>query len=131
MAGERFYQPAVQLRRRHAPVPDLGGTHHGAHELVETLLARGRDRDDGDAGHLGQPVCHFGDEITQVLLLVLDQVPLIDGDDERAAFLGDVLGDGQILMLERALGIDDDDDDLGEADSADGVARRKLLGACR
>ena len=47
--------------------------------------------------------------------------------DERAAFFRDAVSDRQILMLEGTLGVDQEYDDLGKADGAHGIARRKLL----
>ena len=66
-------------------------------------------------------------QIAQRLLLVLDEVPLVDRDDERTALFGDHVADGQILLLERPFGIDQQHHDFGKADGAHGIAGRKLF----
>ena len=114
--GHRLHEPAIELRCRHAAVPHLGRGDDGAHQLVEALLTSGRHRNDGDARNLGEAVLHLGDELLQVFLLILDQVPLVEGNDEGAAFLCHEITDGEILMLERTLSINDEHNDLGEAD---------------
>ncbi len=56
---------------------------------------------------------------------------LLTAMTEGAALLGHEIADGEILMLERALGVDEQDDDLGKANGAKGIAGRKASRRCR
>ena len=81
-----------------------------------------------DARYLRQPVLDEGPQLLELLLLVRNQVPLVDGDDEGSPFVRHEIADREVLLLEGMLGIDQQHDDLGEADGAHGIAGGELLG---
>ncbi len=58
---------------------------------------------------------------------VLDQIPFVHADDERAAFALDQIGDAQVLLLERRLRIHQHDHHFGEADRIERVGDRELF----
>ena len=57
----------------------------------------------------------------------LDQIPLVDGKHQRAAFALDQVGDAQILFLELVLGVHHQHDDFGETHGAQRVGDGQLL----
>ena len=67
-------------------------------------------------------------QLGEALVALADQIPFVDGDDERAPLLLDQIGDLQILLLERLLRIERQHHDLGKADRLQRIADRKLLG---
>src|SRR5690606_10785693 len=123
----RLSQPSIEVRRRHAPVPGLIDLHHGAEEPVESTLRQGGYGHKGDARDLRQLFGRRFPQLAQQRLLFRDEVPFVDGDYERAAFLGDEATEGEVLVLERRLCIDQQDDNLCETDRAERIGGRELL----
>ena len=60
-------------------------------------------------------------------LAVLDQVPFVHADDERAALALDQVGDAQVLLLERRRRIHQHDHDFGKAHRVERIGDRKLF----
>ena len=58
---------------------------------------------------------------------LLLQIPFADREDQRAAFLLDQIGDALVLFLERALDVDQHDDDFGKAHGVERVGDRELF----
>ena len=59
-----------------------------------------------------------------VAALLVEQVPLVVGHDERAAGVDDLLDDPDVLLGDRLLGVDEDDRDLGLLQGGLGAQRR-------
>ena len=76
---------------------------------------------------LRQPILNEFPQLLELLLLVAHEVPFVDGNHEGPPLVRHHLADRQILLLEGMLGIDQQHDDLGEADGAHGVAGGQLL----
>ena len=57
----------------------------------------------------------------------LDRVDLVEGDDDRAPFALDEIGDPGVLLFERRLRIDENDHHLGEPDGVERIGDRQLL----
>ena len=62
-----------------------------------------------------------------MLVLVLDQVPFVDRDDQSAALALDQIGQRQILLFERDSGIEHQHHDFGILDRAQAIAHGQLF----
>ncbi len=67
-------------------------------------------------------------QLLELLLLVADEIPLVDGDDEGAPLVRHHLADREVLLLEGMLGVDQQHHHLGEAQRTHGIAGGELLG---
>ena len=70
----------------------------------------GRAPGPGQGGR--QPVAEF----CQCLTAVLDDIPLVEGDHQGAAFVEHHLGDGEILLFQQLGGVHHQHHDLGQTD---------------
>src|SRR5690606_30866677 len=76
-------------------------------------------------GHLYELSLDLAVEIVAALLV--DEVPLVEGDDQRAPCLGDRADDAGVLLGQRHAAVDDDDRDLGPIDRRARAQARVVL----
>src|SRR6516162_9006292 len=127
MPRDRLDEPAIELGRGYPPVPDVIGAKYRVHQAVEPDAGACRERYQRNARDLRQPLVQLRAQMPETPLLVHNEVPLVDADDEGAPFLDDLRGDRQILMLEGVLRIDQQHDDLSEAHGTYRVAGGELF----
>ena len=84
-----------------------------------------RDRNDGNAAELRQRDLEPALQLLEGGLGILHQIPLVDGEDQRAALFLHLAGDGEILLLQQIGGIQHQDHHLGKADGLAGLLARK------
>ena len=91
------------------------------------VAGEARERHHRRAPHLRQQPRRLLLQLLQQALLVGDEVPFVEADDEGAALLLDEVDDRQVLLLERDRGVEQHHHDLGEAHGAQGIGDRELL----
>src|SRR5680860_741678 len=84
---------------RYPAVPYRVGLEHRAHELVEPLAAQAGDGHQRHAFDLRQEPATSLAQFVQAFLPFANEIPFVDGDDERPAFLRDQSRDLQVLLL--------------------------------
>ena len=67
--------------------------------------------------------------VEEVAAVVVDEVPLVEGEDEGPAGLGDHRQHALVLLADRLAGVDQHDGDLGRLDGAGGAQAGVVLGA--
>ena len=97
------------------------------HQTVEPLAGQRRHRDQRHALHLRQLLVGLLAQLRDGAAGVLLQIPFVDRDDDRAAFLLDQIGDALILLLEGVLDIEQHDDDFGKAHGVERIGDRQLF----
>ncbi len=127
MALDHFLKPAVERGCGDAPVPERIGGDGRLHELVQILAAQCRDGDHRQAAQLRQGFTQSELQLSQARLLVFHPIPFVERNDKRTALLLHEIGYLQILLLERRLGIDDQNHHFGKADGAQGIGDRELF----
>ena len=120
-------QPAIEPPGGDARVPDRVRRDHSFHQLVEMRARQAGNRDHAQAAQLRQQTVRLGAQLLRHHALVLDQVPFVEPDHDRPALALGEIGEGQILLLERDRGVEQQNDDLGEADRAQRVGDRELF----
>ena len=126
MRRHRILEPAVQRIGRDAAVPHRVGVDHRLHQPVEALAVQAGDRDDRHALDLRQPVVGLGAQLAG-RACPPSEVPLVHAEHQRPALALHQVGDAQVLLLERPLGVHQHDHHLGEADRVERVGDRELL----
>ena len=111
-------QPLVEGAGGDALFPGGEGAADGGGEFVDGAAGFGGDVDaDGPGDALEFAV----DLLVEVEPAVgVDQVPLVEGDDQRAAGLDDLGEDALVLFADDLAGVQQDDGDLGGLDGAGG-----------
>src|SRR4051812_33930185 len=95
---------------RDAGGPRLEGRLHPRHEPVHVAAGAGRDVGSGGPGHLHELLLDLALEVVAALLV--DLVPLVVCDDQRAPRVDDLLHDPDVLLGDGLLGVDEDDSHL-------------------
>ena len=102
-------------------VPGLQGGLEGGHQPVDVPPGARRDVDPGRPRDLDQVPLDLALEVVAALLV--DEVPLVVGDDEGPAGVDDLLDDPDVLLGDRLAGVDEDDGDLGLLERGLGAQR--------
>ena len=97
------------------------------HQPVHVTAGQRRDVDPRRPLDLDEVALDLALEVVAALLV--DQVPLVVGDDERAPGVDHQLDDPGVLLGQRLLGVDQDDRDLGLLQRGLGAQRRVVVGA--
>src|SRR5829696_2665992 len=119
----------VELRGRDAPVARLVGAQGEREEALDALALQGGDGDDRrpfEELHLEAQVAL--ERGGRAGLLVGDGVPLVDGEDDRAARVERVAGDVGVERRHALDGVDDDDRHVGALQAPARHQDRQLLG---
>ena len=66
-----------------------------------------------------------------LLAVLVDEIPLVGDDDERAARVDNLLDDSHVLLGQRRRTVDEDEGDLGLLDGGLGADGGVVVGACR
>ena len=93
MTFDRHLQPVVEVAGLHLGRPVGMGLEHRRHQLFQAAPGFRRQGDDRRALHLRQLPLGFLDELGQLGLRILDQVPLGQDENQRPAFTLDQIGD--------------------------------------
>src|SRR6185312_8917227 len=120
-------EPAIELGGRDVGVPDLLGGKDRLHQPVDVAAGEARERYQRHAAQLRQQAFAGFAQPSQRAGLVLDQIPFVEGDDEAAPFPLDQIGECQVLLFEGDRGIEQQHDDLGILDRAQGIGHCKLF----
>ena len=120
-------EPAVELGRRDPLVPDLVNKGDVFHQSVEAVAGLAGHRDRADATDLRQQTLGHLAQFSQLFLTVVDQVPLVEGDDRRPALADDEIRNLQVLLFKRDGRIKDDDHHFSKTDGAQCIGDRKFL----
>ena len=83
--------------------------------------------DNGYTFHLWQRLFQAIPQALGGICLIADDVPLIGRDHQCATFVDHPTGDGQVLAFQHRLTVQDQDDDLSEADGPRRITGRQFL----
>jgi hypothetical protein len=97
------------------------------HQAIEPLSGQTRHGDHRNALELRQLFLGLLAQAADAADLVVEQVPFTTGKNDGAALPLDQIGDALLLLLKGRLGVDQQDDDLGETNGVDRVGNRQLL----
>src|SRR5690606_40231282 len=95
----RILEPAVELAGGNALRPYPPRIERCAHQLVYPLAGKGGNRDQGHIAHLSQPVVQSGTNTVEQLAWPIRHIPLVNRDNQAAAFLNDLVGNSQVLSF--------------------------------
>ena len=101
--------------------------HHRRHQPIKSLAAARRQCNNRHALDLRQHAIDFFAQPRTNARLALDQVNFIEGDDDRAAFALDKIGNPDVLFFKRRQGIDQDNHDFGKTDGIERIGDRQFL----
>ena len=129
MARHRVRQDPVELRRwarrRRRSPRDVQGLVEDPADALAGQRADGEDGREVQEGHLPADAL---DVLVERLAVLLDEVPLVDGEDEADALLDDVAGDVRVLRGQPVLGVEDEHADVRPADGLEGTHGGVALG---
>ncbi len=108
-------------------VPRLERGLERRHELVDVAAGPGGDVDARRPGDLHELALDLALEVVAALLV--EQVPLVVGDDQGATGVDDLLDDPDVLLGDRLFGVDEHDRDLGLLQRGLGAQRGVEVGA--
>ena len=94
---------------------------------LHALAGEGADLQHGGVGQEGEPVGHVDGGGGPPL--GVEQLPLVEHDDDRAAGGVDALGQALVLMGDALGGVDDEQRGVGPVDGLEGPHQRVVLGA--
>ncbi len=127
VCGNRRLEPAVEDAGGHTLVPSLTRLERSFQQLVEPLAGGRRHRNHRHTFKLRKAVLERGTNAVEKAAGVLGNIPFVDGDDECAAFLDNMVGDFQVLYLKTFGRIEQQYDDFGKVDGVAGVGDRQLF----
>ena len=129
VCGDELAEERVELSGGDTRLPAFEGGVEGTHDAVGVPSGLRSQVDARCPLDLNQ----FALELVLDLLLALlvNEVPLVGDDDERAARVDDLLNDTHVLLGQRCRTIDEDEGDLGLLDRGLGADGGVVVGARR
>ena len=109
--GHDLAEEGVEAAGRHAGVPRLERRLDRRHQPVHVPPGEGRHVGPRRPRHLHELLVDLALEVVTALLV--EGVPLVVGDDERATGVDDLLHDADVLLRDRLGRVDEHDGDLG------------------
>ena len=125
--GDELAEEGVEPAGRDPVLPGLERRVQGRHQLVHVPAGARRDVDPRRPRHLHEVALDLALEVEAALLV--EQVPLVVGDDQRAAGLDDHRDDAGVLLGQRLARVDQDDGHLGPVQRRLGAQGRVVVGA--
>jgi hypothetical protein len=121
------FEPAVEFAGRDSPVPGFTKGEGGAEQLVYALAGDCRDGQQRRLFQLAEAFLKRALDPVEQRRGIFGDVPLVQCKYQRPAFLEHLRGDLQILDLEPAGGVQEEDHNLRHVDGAAGVGRGQFL----
>ena len=110
------------------PVPGRErGPAGGGRQLVDGPAGQRRDVDARRPGHPGEVAVDLA--LEQQPAVLVEQVPLVEGEDERPAGVDDLADHPLVLLGDRLAGVEQDDGHLGGLDRGRGAQAGVVLHA--
>ncbi len=127
MGRDQLAKERVQSARRDARLPAREGGLDTRDQLLHVPAGARRDVDPGRPRDLGQLGLDLALQVVAALLV--ERVPLVEGEDDRAARLDGHGDDALVLHRDVLGGVDQDDRDLRLLDGGGGTQRGVVVGA--
>ena len=108
-------EPAVKSAGRNALVPHVIGVNDCLHQPVEPFAGETRDGNQRHAFELSEFFLGLLAQLADRSRRLIFQIPFVDRDDDRPAFLLNHVGNALVLLFERIFNVEQHDHDLGKA----------------